>query len=428
MGIIIITIAITLYFYFLRDNFVGYLGGIQRFDYIAIVNLSSMIGGVFLGFFILFLIPRPDNSIYFLITLIAGPIGQIFIEFYLLRKVLPFPLKSAIFGNKDKKTIETLKYGLFCSIPMIILNGSIFFLQTTFYSLYFRPGVNIPALQTIFSLIFPESNFIGVSAIIIGYASVMNATAVIAWPQIPALSEAKALKDQNLIDSCVKECFKTGFNLASFFLIIYIGLAYPILYLIHGSEYVIGYIPFIIMSVAVLFTGLDFLIGSVLMGLGEGKTAAVTIGTLLVTQFALIPFFIFLFGRNNALYAGPIALLLTAAIIFISTFKYLTKYTRNPRSTFLSVLAKGSFSAALAIIISFFIEHFVFPYNTLITFLIGAVILGGIYLFTMLFLAGYDENDFKLLENFGPMKFFINFARSITKHSPFYKKQEEINK
>ncbi len=444
MGSIILTISIAMYLAFFRDNFIGTLGGIQRFDLIAIVNFMSMVGGISIGFLILFLVPPPENAILALITLITGPILQLFVEFFFLKKSLPFSLKSSIFGGTDRSiVIETLKYGLYCALPMVILNGSIYTLQTLFYSLFFRPGpaIPIPALQQLSSFLFPESNIIGISAIFIGYAGVMNAVAVMAWPLVPALSEAKAIsesatateeeksKNTLLIDDYVKSSFKTGFNLTSFFMIIYIGLSYSLLYLLHGPEYTIGYFPFIIQSVGVAFTGIVFLISAVLMGLGEGRKAAISIGTLLGTNIVLIPLFIILFktnNPNNSLYAGPISLLLASGVILIFTFHYLTKLTRNPRSYFLSVLGKGSLSVVVAILISFFIDKYLYPYHqNILSFLLGGVIVGVIYLFTMLFLAAYDEEDLKLMEGFGPLSGFTKMARNIIRKSPFYKENED---
>ena len=165
------------------------------------------------------------------------------------------------------------------------------------------------------------------------------------------------------------------------------------------------------------------------MGLGEGRKAAISIGTLLGANIILIPLFIILFktnNPNNALYAGPIALLLAAGVILIITFHYLTKLTRNPRNYYLSVLGKGSLSAAIAILISFFIDKFLYPYHqNILSFLLGGIILGVSYLFIMLFLAGYDEDDIKLMENIGPLSGFAKMARSIIRHSPFYKEKED---
>jgi len=427
MGVIFFATAITVYLFFVRDSFIGQLGGIQRFDLIALVNFMIIFGGVSVGFLILFLVPPPENSILILIVLFTGPITQIITELFLLKRALPYPLKPSIFGETSKDIeVETLKYGLYCALPMVILGGGIFTLQVIFYSIFFRPAptIPIPIFQKMSSFLFPESSIISISATIIGYAGVMNAVAVMAWPLVPAISEAKAKNDQKKIDEYVMGTFRAGFNLTSFFLIIYVGLSYTLLYLLHGPEYTPGHIPFIIQSCAVALTGLNFLISAVLMGIGEGKKAAIFISTLILSQIILIPLLIIILKQgdvNNALYAGPISLLFASGLILAITFHYLIRYTNNPKGTYFSILGKGSLSALIAIVVSFMIEYFFYPfYQNAVSFIVGVIILGGIYLISMLFFAGYGEDDFKLLENFG-LGFVVKFARYITKHSPFYR-------
>ncbi|MHA1299094.1 MAG: hypothetical protein ACTSO9_06575 [Candidatus Helarchaeota archaeon] len=434
LGVIFFSVAITLYLFFIRDALIGQLGGIQRFDLIAIVNFMIVFGGVLVGFLILFIVPPPENSILILIVLFTGPLTQIFVEVLLLRKALPYSLKSSIFGETNKEiTSDTLKYGLYCILPMVILNGSIYMLQVIFYSMFFRPAptIPIPLFQKLSLLLFPESSIISISATLIGYASVMNAAAVMAWPLVPALSEAKAKNDQKSIDEFVLSTFRAGWNLTSFFIVIYVGLAYTLLYLLHGPEYTPGHIPFIIQSCAVAVTSLNFLISSVLMGLGEGKKAAIFISLLMISQIILIPILIIILKVGNvynALYAGPVALLIISSLVLLISFRYLLKFTNNTRSTYFSILGKGTISVLITITISFFIDFYLYPYyQNLTSFLIGAVILGGVYLLAMLFFAGYGEDDFKMLENFGLGK-FVKLARYITEHSPFYKEPEKTVK
>ena len=196
----------------------------------------------------------------------------------------------------------------------------------------------------------------------------MTAVSLYGWPQIPAVSEAKAKNDQNLIDKLVSQCYKTGLNVSLMFLAFYNGLAHPILELFHGVAFLPGYFPFIMLSTTTTLIGLSFLISSMLIGVGEAKKAFLYISALIIGSFLFTPLFIFVFsiisGDSLVLMAGPLGLLVPVLIVLPFLFKNLPKFTSLSLKFYLSVLIKGYISVAIANIISYIIENYYYPYNT----------------------------------------------------------------
>ncbi|MHA1269215.1 MAG: hypothetical protein ACTSPY_05450 [Candidatus Helarchaeota archaeon] len=419
---IFLFVGLAILFSFIRDNLIGILAGFQKFKAIGITNLSGILGGITMTLSI-FYVPAPINRITFISQVAALPLVQFIFALFFTKRVIPFKLISIYKLPSSFNSVKKIcKYGFYCTIPQVILGGSIFWIQTFYYQLFFAP----------------DEPIVGIAGIIIGYASMAGVINLYGWPQIPAVSEAKALNNQSLIDKLVSQCFKTGFNVSILLSTFYIGLSHPLLELFHTAEYLPGYIPFILLSIAITLIGLVFLIASMLIGLGNAKKAFIFISIIIICAFALTPTFIYLFStfgdKNLALLSGPLGLLIPTMIVFPFLFKYLTKYTNKTNKFFISILLKGSISMATATIISYFIENYVFPYNTFwnwlpIGFIIGIFVNMGIFIFLICFLAGLDNKDWDLFGNIlGPLKFLIILPKWISKKSPFYKKREDYEK
>ncbi|MHA1229762.1 MAG: hypothetical protein ACTSPQ_03870 [Candidatus Helarchaeota archaeon] len=421
-ALIFLFVGISLFMVFFRDNLIGNLAGLQKFKTIGIINLVSIIGGVSMALSIYY-IPYPYNRITFLAQVFTLPLSQIIAALIYGHKLFPYGVLNIY---KLPKSFEIPKrissYGLYCTIPQLILSGSIFWIQTMYYQMFFGP--NDPV--------------VGISAIVIGYAAVAGAISFYGWPQIPAVAEAKAMKNQTLIDKLVSQCYKTGFNVSITLLVFYVGLAHPILELFHTAEYLPGYVPFILLSFATTFIGLVFLIASMMIGLGLAKKAFIYIFILIITAFIITPLLIILFtGLGNkylVLLAGPLGLMIPTLIILPLMFKYLPKYTNKTSKFYLMILIKGFLSVAAANITSYIIENYVYPYNTFWNgiptgFLLGIVVNLSIFILLMCFLSALDDQDWELFNSMlGPLKFMTIIPRWISKNSPFYKKREDYNK
>ncbi|MFX1294667.1 MAG: hypothetical protein ACFFD2_07415 [Promethearchaeota archaeon] len=417
-GMLFGILAIIYYINFFKNNFVGNLASVHRFDYIGIAFFGGGIAGAGLAFGILFFVPKPLNAILLPLMLLMSIGVQIIIIFHFSRKSVPYSLRSVFRGASRTETFQILKYGLYCMIPNIIFTGAILWIQTLWFS----------------GLIGIATTVVSANGIIIGYASVALAICQIGWPQIPAISEAKAMNDYKIIDEYMKNTLHNGYNMTVFLLTIYIGLSYIILALFHGTEYLFAHIPFIILSTAVAILGVEFLICSLLLGLGEGKKAAILISVLTLIQIFTVPILIIFlngaFGTEVALYAGPSSLLISSIAIFPITFYYLLKYTKNPKRVYLGILGKALTSMILTLLCFSLIEFFVFPHSSaIIAMIIGmfvrGVLLFGFFVLFMLIFAGLNDADLDLYSKYmGPLQIMIKGMRWLLHHSPFYEKDE----
>jgi len=415
-GLLFGIMAFIFYLTFFRDNFLGNLAGIHRFDYIGKINFVSGVIGISIGFLILYLIPFSLNASLLPLIIVINLIVAIGFLFHYGQKTLPYPLTSIFRGARRREMSEVLRYGLYCTVPNIIFSATIMWIQNLWYSGFFG-----------FDKLLVTAN-----GLIIGYAGVVFAINNFGWPQIPAVSEAKARNDYKLIDNYMKNTLHTGFNLTAFFLVIYIGLSHLLLSFIHGPEYLVAHIPFIILIGAVAILGVEFLICTLLMGLGEGKKAAYLILFITFVQIILVPILITLlksiYGSvaPQTLYAGPVSLLIASIMIFPFAFKYLKNFTTNPPQIYSRILKKAVASIFCTLIIYIILDLMVFPNNDpLIGFFVRTAILFGLFQIFMLLFAGYHDKDLDIYEG---IKFFSPIARCmrwILHHSPYYEQQSD---
>lgn len=276
-----------------------------------------------------------------------------------------------------------------------------------------------------------KSSLVSINGLIIGYASIVLAICNFGWPQIPAVAEAKAMNNSKLIDDYMKNTLHTGFNITAFFLVIYIGLSNHLLFLFHGPEYLIGHIPFILLSVAVAVLGIEFLICTLLMGLGEGRKAAYFIALLTLIQIILVPILIIALNSplvdGSALYAGPVSLLISSVAIFPLIFHYMIKNTNNPVKVYRNILVKGIISIILALLCYTLLELTVLIYiQPIIGLIVRGAILFGLFTFFLLLFAGFNDSDFDFYEHsLGPLKPIVASFRRFLHHSPFYESEEQ---
>ncbi len=413
-GLVFGLLAIISYLTLFKDNFLGNLAAVHRFDYIGKMSFLSGVAGVVLGCFVLFLLPRPINAYLLPLMIIANLTLGIILLFYYGKKVVPYSLFSVFKGARRQETIDLIKYGFYCTVPNIIFSGVILWIQNLYYSGFFG-----------FEEILVSSN-----GLIIGYAGVVFAICNFGWPQIPAVSEAKAQKNYKLIDAYMKNTLHMGFNLTAFFLVIYVGLSHQLLLLFHGSDYLIAHIPFILLSFSVAILGVEFLICTLLMGLGEGKKAALLIACLTLCQIILVPILILILKGNfgplapETLYAGPSSLLITSIATLPLALHYLKTHTNNPVKVYLRILGKGTISIALTLICYGLLDLLVFPHNNTSIELVlrGATLFGFFVIFLAIF-GGFYDKDLDLLKR-RPFTFIVKGLKWLLHHSPFYEPTE----
>ncbi|MHA1265279.1 MAG: hypothetical protein ACTSRS_08615 [Candidatus Helarchaeota archaeon] len=425
-GIVFGAVAFAYLLDFFRDNIIGNLAATHRFDYIGKSYFFSGLITTLISFGILslkYLLGDPIIVSQLLPLTVFLLIGiQIFILLRYYKKVMTYPFKATLRGAQWADIVPIFKYGLFCIIPNLIFSSAILWIQTLWYSGFFSFGTIL----------------VTANGLIIGYASIVLAICQFGWPQIPAVAEAKAMGDLKLVDAYMKNTLHTGFNLTSLFLIIYVGLSHQILLFFHGPEYLIAQGPFIILSISVGILGVEFLICTLLIGLGEGKKAAFIISTLALTQIFFVPLAIYSFyvsfGQDITLYAGPLVLLVVGIAIFPVTFSYLKRYTNNPSKIYLNILWKNVVSIGFTLLIYFFLDLWLFPLFQgpvlliIIGFFLRITTLFLIFTFFMLFLAGYTDGDLDTYEKaFGSAYFLVKPFRWLLHHSPFYKKIEKNN-
>jgi len=419
MALLLFFIGPTILLASFRDGMVGNIAAVQRFDNIAIINSMSTLGLFLLGIPLILFVIKPQPAEEFvqlapltILGLSCNYIIQIAISWYFSRKCLPFELKKLYRGSKDRHIMwKIVKYGFYCAIPTLIISGTVLWIPALLMSIML--GTTTPGLY----------------GVIMGYAMVILTISFMGWPMISAVSEAHAMDNRQLIDDYIRNNFKSSFHLIALLLTIYIGLARPILAVIHGPEYTVGQLPFIILSIGVSLLALEFICCTVIIGVGEGKKASfMVIATVLIEIFLTI-LFLYFFPLNVISFAAPCAILISSLAVFPLIPKMLKPYTsfRLPRGT----LLKGSISIVIAIGVGYLIDYFIFSFSSFFGIIIGLILLMIIYIFSMLFLAGYDEDDFKLINdsldafNIKFLKHLLETGEKITHKSPFYKKSNK---
>ncbi|NHI94721.1 MAG: lipopolysaccharide biosynthesis protein [Candidatus Lokiarchaeota archaeon] len=406
LALVFLVTGISLFIGFIRDSFVGNLSGIQKFNHIAMVQFI-LVSGVGIGI-IGWLFFTPEVAVIIIVTsgMVFGVLIQLFLGFLLFKKNAPYNMNYFHNSSRSDK-IEILKYGLYCSIPMLILHGTIYSIATLYYIFFF--GAN--------------SDLVGIYGMLTGYASVMGSAVVFGWPQVPAISEAKEKNDDEMINHVVKNSFKAGFNFSMFLMTLYVSMAFPMMFMFHGEEYLIGGIPLMIHALAVVFIGLDFLACSLLIGIGEGKRAGILILIMTLFQLISVPIIIPVVHSRISLLVGPSTLLIIAIVLFPICLRYIFNRTSNEKRLYTDILWKGGLSAALGVIISWFIQYYLLPaYNSIMIFILDCAIGLIIFLIFMLLFGGFDDDDFKFVEGIPLMKYIVNLLKKINNKSPFYKK------
>jgi O-antigen/teichoic acid export membrane protein len=408
-GLVFGIMAFAYFFTFFKDNFMGNLAAIHRFDYIGLTYFISGVCGPAMGLAILFLVPEPLNAQLLPLIIITNLVVATITLLHFMRKIMPYPPSAVLRGARRKEMSALLKYGAYCIIPNIIFSAAILWIQNLYYAGFF--GF--------------DSTIVSANGLIVGYAGIVFAINNFGWAQIPAVSEAKAQNNYEMIDEYMKSTLHTGFNLTAFFLVIYVGLSHVLLNFVHGSEYLIAHIPFIVLTIAVAILGVEFLICTLLMGLGEGKKAAFLILFLTLIQVILVPILILILKgvplASGPLYAGPISLLISAISIFPLAFHYLKNNTKAPTRVYTGILGKAAISIICTLLIYGLLELIVFPHNNLVVGLIvRAAILFGLFSLFMLVFAGYNDKDLDMFEGIKLFSPIVQGMRWLLHHSPFY--------
>lgn len=425
IGLILLIVGPTLLIMSLKDGILGNIAAVQRFDYVAVINAVLGVGLFIVGIpLVLFVIkPNPvqlqNLAPLTVLGICCGVIIQVLISWYYGRKCLPFKIEKLYKGEKNRRIMwKILKYGLYCAIPTIILSGSILWI----------PALLIPVVLGTTVLGFEVTGLFGV---IVGYSVVILTISFMGWPMISAVSEAHAKGDQKLIDDYFRSNFKSSFNFIALFLTIYIGMSLPILGIFHGPEYMYGQLPFIILAIAVALLAIEFICCTVIIGVGEGRKASVVFSIITVSEIVLTILFLYIFPASILSYAAPIAILISSGIMFPFIPRLLKPHTSVPfpRDT----LWKCTVSLVVAIGVGVLIDTFLYSFMSLIGIVVGIIILGLVYFFCMLLLAGFDDDDFEMIYdslktfNLGALTRVVKAAEAITHKSPFYKEKKKDN-
>ena len=421
LGLLLPLVGITIFVIALKDGIIGNIAAVQRFDYVALINACLSLGLFLLGvpiiLFIIKPIPAPDFMQLVPLTILGifcSGIIQVILCWYFGRKCLPISVKDLYRGVKDFQIMgRVFKYGLYCAIPTIILSGTILWIPALLISGIL--GATAPGLY----------------GIIVGYSTVMLTISFMGWPMISAVSEAHAKGDQKLINDYFRTNFRSSFNLIALILAIFIGLAKPILQIFHGSEYSYGQFPFIILAIGVSILALEFICCTILIGVGDGRRASYFFITITIIEIGLTILFLSCFPSNIVSFAAPIAILISSVSLFPFIPKLLKPHTEVPIPW--DSLLKGGISIIIALAVGFLINTFLFSFLSLLGILIGGIIHAVIYIFSMLFLAGYSDEDLEMIYssletfNLGALKPLVQVGEKIIHKSPFYRENQEID-
>lgn len=403
-----------------KDAFSSNLAAVGEFDDIAKGYIMFPLFQLIVATIIIILIkilslPLLFHTIIVLIY-ICGVAAQALFLFKQFRK-LWFNKQVFKITQVDRRAFHLVRRGLFFAVTDIIPVGI------------------IGSVCVVIILFFTGNNYeiIGAFSIILGYSLGGLIIVGFAWPMITAVAEAYGQRDSEKIRFYLHLIVKLFFYITFLVLVIDIGLSRGIIYLFHGEIYLTGatdtWIPFMVVISAFAIAGFEYILCSIILGVGKIRAAAVYLGSIVLLVIGFVSLFLWLDLFQSTLINAALGFLI-GIVLMMPLLPYLMKRYVNE-----SIPFGGGFRSILALVTTIGIAAILFwpplnllPITNTLIFLFAAIILIVCYGFFTVFFGAVSEADLKLLEQkvdefnlTGKLGFLFSIVRKIMRSSPFCK-------
>jgi len=245
-----------------RDGIVSNLAAVGEYDDIMKAYTTYTFSQVVSVIILLILIKTltlPAGLV--LMVYLVGVLVQLYFLFKYFRGLW---LNTQIFRfhKIDRRIIRVMRQGFYFSITNLIPSGI------------------VGSIATIILLIFTQNyQIVGAFSIILGYSFGGLIVTGFAWPLITSVAEAYGENNTKKIHYYLHLIVKIYFYVTFFTLTLNIGLSRGILSIFHGEIYITGvtdvWIPFILVISAFAIAGFEYVLCSILLGIGKGRIAAI---------------------------------------------------------------------------------------------------------------------------------------------------------
>jgi O-antigen/teichoic acid export membrane protein len=411
---ILLILGITMLFVGFREGFSANLAAVGEYDEIVkagvMLQLSRFISGIIIIIIIKSIIGPAFTGLILLILIISTIVQVLFLYRFLGK--LWFNKQIFRFTKVDRKTFGIVRQGLYFAVTDIIPVGL------------------LGATSTILLLFFTgDYHIVGAYSIAIGYSIGGLIVAGFAWPIITSVAEAYGQGDTERIHRYLNLILKLFFYLTFLMIAISIGLSRGILNIFHGTDYTTTYdvwLPFILVVSAFTIAGFEYIMCSVLLGVGKGRPAATYLGSIFLVSVGFISLFLWLEPFTPQINAG--LGFLTGTVIMLPILPILVKKNLKhgiskavPLRSTLALLC----SLALPAILTWPpLELIVF--NNIWLLILLAITIAITYPIFLVFFGAITDEDFDLIdrkiEEYGLGKYIgpiIGILRKINNISPF---------
>ncbi|MHA1264956.1 MAG: hypothetical protein ACTSRS_06930 [Candidatus Helarchaeota archaeon] len=424
MSSILFIIGIVLMITGFRDAFTSNLAAVGEYDDIAKGNFVFPLFQLLTGIIIIVLIkilnlPILSNTLIALVF-IFGIIAQ---TLFLAKHFnnLWFNVEIFRFTKVDRRALTLARQGFYFSITDIIPVGVL-------------GSIVVVLILTHAQMICPTTQayeITGAFSIILGYALGGLIIVGFAWPMITAVAEAYGTGDSERIRFYLHLIVKLFFYLTFFILTIDIGLSRGILYLFHGPIYLTGvtdtWIPFILTIAAFAIAGFEYILCSVILGIGKGRVAAAYLGSIVLLVIGSVLLFLWLNLFPTILINASVGYII-GTLILLPLLPFLIKRILNehiPMKIGLRSLSALACSIIIAALL-FWPPLNLLPLTNIFNFILAAIILILCYSFLLVFFGAITAPDLLLLEKQakeynleGVVRPILSIIRKIMNLSPF---------
>ncbi len=396
-----------------RDGIVSNLAAVGEYDDIVKAYTTFPLSQVLSVIVLLILIKTMTLPVgLILIVYVVGVIVQLHFLFKYFRH-LWFNTQIFRFNKVDRRVFGIMRQGFYFAVTNLIPSGI------------------VGSIATIILLIFTQNyQIVGAFSIILGYSMGGLIVTGFAWPLITSVAEAYGENNTEKIHYYLHLIVKIYFYVTFFTLTLNIGLSRGILSVFHGEIYVTGvtdvWIPFILVISAFAIAGFEYVLCSVLLGIGKGRIAAIYLGSVFLSTVGFVSLFLglgFFSPQINAAVGFLIATLVMAPFL-----PHIVKKNVNETISFsigwkslVALICTISVAAVLTWPPLMFL-----PFNNLGVLILIAILLTVIYPCVLVFFGAVSEEDFELferkMEEYGLKKIIspiLNFFRKIARISPF---------
>ncbi len=374
MKITVLSIGVSFLFSGTKDALASVLGSFQKSNYLSIIDSSKIIIILVVG---VMLISFGFPSYTLPVLLVVGTVWQLAISAYFLRsrlgKLFPFSIgelfRSKRVGmSKDfRQFAKIFGFGFFVSLAMISFNV-------------------MKSLDIVVIKMFFDYADVGVYSVADTTSSILFYMTSFSLPIIPAIAEAYAKRDKQLLGKYVKIAIKYPLLIGIPLTLIILSMAQPLILVVYGAAFAGAVIPLQILIIGTFMLMFSYNLSSVLVGMGKPKLSGLLMSAAAIqyslSLFVLVP----LFGFTGA----ALALTLTGFTSMLLVPYFLKK---ELKVSVYNNLPKVLLPTAIMAFVLFLV-----PKSNLLFILLGVVV--SIVLFTALLrLTGYlTREDLKMIK------------------------------